>query len=311
MSERMKILIAHDGSTCANDALDDLPRAGLPREADALIVRVEERWLSSPSGYETVEQVLVVTNSVGAKPARDEEDPQTEAGLGQIESLTRASQKTGAYFPEWQTETLLLQGSPAREIIRQAKQWNADLIVVGSNGLTESKRFALGSVSHKIANEAACSVRVVRGQAWKNGSPSRLVIGLDGTNGAKAAVTKVAKRMWTMGSEVRLVVARDASDNNYKWVCEYLEDARKIMERAELTVTELIEENDPKQIIVASAEEWGADCIFLGANDAGKFNDAGNIFENHLLGSVSTAVVARAHCTVEIVRKMRINPKNV
>ena len=296
MSERMKILIAYDGSTCADDALNDLPRAGLPREADALIVQVEERWLSPPSDYKTVEEVVVSTNLSAAKPAREPVEPQAEADGESRTSLERASQRIGAHFPEWKTETLSLKGSPAREIIHSAKEWNADLIVVGSHGCTESKRFMLGSVSHKIANEAACSVRVVRGQAWKNGSPSRLLIGLDGTNRAKAAVEEAARRMWIMGSEVRLVVTRDASDSNYQWVCEYLEDARKTLERAELAVTELIEEGDPKQIIVASAEEWGADCIFLGANDAGNFN------EFHLLGSVLTAVVARAHCTVEIVR---------
>lgn len=302
MNERMKILIAYDGSTCADDALNDLPRAGMPREADALIVRVEERWLSTPSDYQTIEEVSVATNSVAAKSAREAEEPEITANDESRTSLARASQRLTSYFPEWTTETLSLIGSPAREVIASAREWNADLIVVGSHGQSGIKRFLLGPVSHKIANEAHCSVRVVRGQAWKNGSPSRLLIGLDGTNEAKAAVREVARRMWTMGSEVRLVVARDASGNNYKWVCEFLKDARKILERAELTVTELIEENDPKQIIVASAEEWGADCIFLGANDAGKFNDVGNIFENHLLGSVSTAVVARAHCTVEIVR---------
>ena len=296
MNERMKILIAYDGSTCADDALNDLPRAGLPREADALIVQVQERWLSPPSGYKTVEEVVVSTNAVAAKPARDMVEPQTEANGEHLETLERTSQRTGAYFPEWKMETLSLKGSPAREIIRQAKEWNADLVVVGSHGCTESKRFMLGSVSHKIANEAACSVRVVRGQAWKQGSPSRLLIGLDGSAGASAAVEEVAGRMWIMGSEVRLVVARDASENNSKWLGEYVENIRKILEHAELAVTELIEEEDPKQIIVASAEEWGADCIFLGANDAREFED------NDLLGSVSTAVVARAFCPVEIVR---------
>ena len=39
MSERMKILIAHDGSTCADDALNDLPRAGLPRECKIATAR--------------------------------------------------------------------------------------------------------------------------------------------------------------------------------------------------------------------------------------------------------------------------------
>ena len=298
MNERMKILIACDGSTCADDALDDLPRAGLPREADALIVHVAERWLSAPIDYELIEEVSVSTNSVAAKPMRIMEEPQAESDGKNRESLERASQRLGAHFPEWKTETESLKGSPAREIIRLAKEWNADLIVVGSHGHnTESKRFTLGSVSQKIANEAACSVRIVRGQGWKNGSPSRLLIGLDGSTGALAAVEEVARRMWIMGSEVRLVVAQDRAEKDSEWLPEYIEEARKILERAELSVTELIEAGDPKQIIVAAAEEWGADCIFLGANDSENF------YENLLLGSVATAVVARAHCTVEIVRK--------
>ncbi len=296
MIERMKILIACDGSACADDALDDLPRAGLPREADALIVHVAEQWLSAPIDYEMIEDVSVITNSAAAKPMLIMEQAQTEIGDESRISLEQASQKLGAHFPEWQTDTVSLKGSPAREIIRLAQEWNANLIVVGSHGHTESKRFMIGSVSAKIANEAACSVRIVRGQGWKNGSPSRLLIGLDGSAGASAAVEEVARRMWIMGSEVRLVVACDKSERNSKWLGGYIENIRKILERAELSVTELIEEDNPKQIIVALAEEWGADCIFLGANDAGNFN------EFHLLGSVSTAVVARAHCTVEIVR---------
>jgi len=305
MNARMNILIAYDGSTCADDALNDLPRAGLPREADALIVQVQERWLSPPSDYKTVKEVSVTTNSNAAKPARNEEEPQAETvGESRI-SLERALQRLRSHFPEWKTETVSLKGSPAREIIRQSKEWNADLIVVGSHGCTESKRFMLGSVSHKIANEAACSVRVVRGQAWKNGSPSRHVIGLDGSPTAVAAVEEVARRMWTMGSEVRLIVARSESEPDAKTFRELLDAARKILERAELVVTELVEEGDPKQIIVASAEEWGADCIFLGANDAPETET------NHLLGIVSTAVVARAHCMVEIVRKKQPNLANV
>ena len=292
----MKVLIACDGSTCAAAALDDLPRAGLPREAEALIVHVEERWLSAPSGFETVEEADTATVSVAAKSAREAKESPSEIVGENLENLERASQRLISHFPEWKTETLSLKGSPAREVIRQAKEWNADLIVVGSHGRTESRRFALGSVSQKIVNEAACSVRVVRGQNWKSGSPNRLLIGLDGSAGASAAVEKVARRMWIMGSEVRLVVACDESARKSKWLGEYLENIRKTLERAELAVTELIEEGDPKQIIVASAEEWGADCIFLGANDAGSLN------EFHLLGSVSTAVVVRAHCTVEIVR---------
>ncbi len=293
----MKILIAYDGSTCADAAINDLPRAGLPRQADALIVHIQERWLPPPSSYEIVEEMVVLSNSVAAQPAREKQEPEIEDKVEYIEMLERASVRLKSFFPEWTTQTLNLHGSPAREIIRHSKEWEADLIVVGSHGRTGIKRFVLGSVSQKIANEAECSVRVVRGETWKNGSPSRLLIGLDGTNGAKAAVEETARRMWIMGSEVRLVVARDEPEKHYKWLCEHVENNRKVLERAELSVTEFLEEGDPKQVIVSAAEEWGADCIFLGANDST------NEFETQLLGSVSTAVVARAHCTVEIVRK--------
>ena len=34
--DRMKILIAYDGSECAESAIDDLKRAGLPRRAEAI-----------------------------------------------------------------------------------------------------------------------------------------------------------------------------------------------------------------------------------------------------------------------------------
>ena len=296
INELMKILISYDGSSCAGDAIKDLPRAGMPREAEALIVAVQESWLAVTHGSETLANNTISTNSAAAKLARDEEKSSTENTGEQEEMLAEAAKMLGTFFPEWKTETLILKGSPAREIIRQAKIWNADLIVVGSNGQTESKRFALGSVSQKVANEAVCSVRVVRGQAWKNGSPSRLLIGLDGSRAATESVVEVARRMWIMGSEVRLLAVRDLFEKDYEQVCGNLKDARKILESAELSVTELIEKGDPKQIIVSAAEEWGADCIFIGANNAP------DPAENCLLGGVATAIVARAQCMVEIVR---------
>ena len=42
MNERMKILIGYDGSECADAALDDLKRAGLPQSAEAHILSVAE-----------------------------------------------------------------------------------------------------------------------------------------------------------------------------------------------------------------------------------------------------------------------------
>jgi nucleotide-binding universal stress UspA family protein len=48
-------------------------------------------------------------------------------------------------------------------------------------------------------------------------------------------------------------------------------------------------------LLIAEAESWGADCIFVGARGMDRI-------DRFLLGSVSSALAARAHCSVEIVR---------
>ena len=42
-------------------------------------------------------------------------------------------------------------------------------------------------------------------------------------------------------------------------------NAESQMGEAGLTVTSVIEESDPNQLLCADAEIWGADCIFVGA----------------------------------------------
>jgi nucleotide-binding universal stress UspA family protein len=81
----------------------------------------------------------------------------------------------------------------------------------------------------------------------------------------------------------------------HTWVDETVESAAAILTRAHLATTTLISEGDPKHAIIEDAEAWQADTIFLGAS--------GITRRGYLvLGSVSTAVAARAHCTVEVVR---------
>lgn len=51
---------------------------------------------------------------------------------------------------------------PHREILAAAKELDADLIVVGDKGQSAISRFLVGSVTHRVVNEAHCSVLVVR-----------------------------------------------------------------------------------------------------------------------------------------------------
>lgn len=54
-----------------------------------------------------------------------------------------------------------LEGNPADELLEAADTFDADLIVVGSVGLTGSSRFLLGSVASSVLHHAPCDVLVV------------------------------------------------------------------------------------------------------------------------------------------------------
>ncbi len=53
-----------------------------------------------------------------------------------------------------------LEGDPASKLLETADDFDADLIVVGSVGLTNSTRFILGSVASTVLHHAPCDVLV-------------------------------------------------------------------------------------------------------------------------------------------------------
>jgi len=59
-------------------------------------------------------------------------------------------------------KTIFREGKPARTIVAYAKSARIDTIVMGSRGLSELESALLGSVSHKVASLADCTVIVVK-----------------------------------------------------------------------------------------------------------------------------------------------------
>lgn len=58
--------------------------------------------------------------------------------------------------------TAVLDGDPADEILRYAKQNGSDLIATGSRGLSGLKSLFLGSVSHRLVENAECPCLVAK-----------------------------------------------------------------------------------------------------------------------------------------------------
>lgn len=310
----MKVLIAYDGSASADTGIEGLQRAGLPTDAHGLVVSIAEVWLPPPSDADGPAETFPVLP--GLKRAREQAARILKDAQAVAERGDKFVQK---HFPGWRVKYEVGNGSPAFEILNRADEWKPDLIVVGSQGRTALGRFVLGSVSQKVLTEASTSVRIARRMTGSGSSGERIVVGIDGSKGSQAAIRAVGRRRWTPGSEVRLVVAQDlikASPASMlipsvrNFVHEVNEDERfqekKIVEAAgkdlrdnldeRVSVSAIIANGDPKQVLVRHAEEFGADCIFTGATGFS------NRIERFVLGSVSAAVAARAHCSVEVVR---------
>lgn len=59
-------------------------------------------------------------------------------------------------------EARLRQGVPAEELLRAAADEKADLMVLGSRGLSQVRAFLLGSVSDKVSHHAKCPTLIIR-----------------------------------------------------------------------------------------------------------------------------------------------------
>ncbi|MGQ9649382.1 MAG: universal stress protein [Phycisphaerae bacterium] len=59
-------------------------------------------------------------------------------------------------------ETDVVVGHPADQIVHQAVQRQADMIVMGHRGKSKFQRWLLGSVSKRVLSYAPCTVTVVR-----------------------------------------------------------------------------------------------------------------------------------------------------
>jgi len=302
----MRLLIAYDGSSGADAAIADLGRAGLPSDCEALVVSVAEVWLPTP----VPDQPRPEHEPVAVRRARE------HAGRLIADSLAMArgaAERISALFPGWDVSAVASAESPAWGILQRSDEWFPDLIIIGSHGRSTLVRLLLGSVSQKVLTEARCSVRVARAHSFAPGSPQRIVIGVDGSIDSHAAVRAVARRTWPSGTSVRVVAALDPvysmlapshaeaigedgeEDSEEDWIEAMMRRSVDELSAAGLIVTPVIRGTDPKQVLIEEANEWGADAIFVGARGIGPL-------ERFLLGSVSAAIAARAHCSVEVVR---------
>jgi len=311
MKEAMKILLAHDGSEGAEAALENLKAAGLPAEADALVMSLADVFVPPPVD-ENIDNTFPLYVPEGIKLAH----ARARQALEEAEELAqRASERIKEAFPGWHVGYQAEADSPAWAVIKKADSWHPHLIVMGARGRSVfGGRLILGSISQRVLYEARCSVRIGRGPYKDPAKPTRLLIGVDNSPDCNAAVAEVCARQWPKGTEVGLLAVVDTvmaisdetqpapvkwievgNEENWGQVRQLFEPAAQKLRSKGLHVEVLIRRGNPADQLLQEAHTWGADCIFVGAKGT-------RGIDRLLLGSVSAAVAARAHCSVEVVR---------
>ncbi len=75
----------------------------------------------------------------------------------QIKALAREKSAPGLTI-----ETRVLEGTPFSEIVKAARAEGADLLVMGTRGLTGIKHVLIGSTAEKVVRKAPCPVLVLK-----------------------------------------------------------------------------------------------------------------------------------------------------
>jgi nucleotide-binding universal stress UspA family protein len=287
----MNILLAIDSSVGSMDAVSEVAARPWPEHTAVHILSVVET-----GHFITVPALIQSATEAAQALVKNAADRLSSCGLD--------------------ISTAVIQGHARTSIVEYAEGWGADFVIVGSHGHGAFARLLLGSVAQAVVRHAPCSVEVVRAVAYERARATRglkILLATDGSDCSIAAARSVAGRPWPEGSEVNLLSAvyvvvppdgwhvdpklvdllwSEAEDQAHQAVA----DARKILVPAGLKVTTTLLRGDPRGVIIDQAKEWSARLIVLGSHGRRGLS-------RMFLGSVSEAVVTKAHCSVEVIRE--------
>jgi nucleotide-binding universal stress UspA family protein len=147
----MRVLLAVDGSECSEAAVQAVMGNYQPAETEVKVLHAVE-WLK--------EMPLCFQFAQGPNAVRD-------ISVCRDQSFARAHHLVEGVAARLETKGFHASVStpdadPEHAIVDVARQWGADLIVLGSHGRRGMDRWLLGSVAEAVARHAPCSVEIVR-----------------------------------------------------------------------------------------------------------------------------------------------------
>jgi nucleotide-binding universal stress UspA family protein len=305
----MKLLLGTDGSDTAAAAIGFVAAFPFPAGTEVKIVSVIGEVLRDPEIAALTEEHRDAVRETWEGAQRAVED------LVQFEG-TRL-QQTG-----WTVTTDVRSGHPAAEIVAAAEEFAADLIVVGSHGLSGFKSFLLGSVSSQVLQSAKQSVLIVRKPEQESdgdepalpaleGHRWRLLVAYDGSDPSEAAIDfcsdldlsdSASIRLLTVLPMVRMFRQDIRQEMNLIWQQKAEAEraaldaaAKRVRSGGAQVTTELIEAGDVSEAVLEAGDEFDADLIILGHKGKGAV-------KRFLMGSVTPRIAHHASRSVLTIR---------
>ncbi len=149
----MKILLAVDGSACGDKAVEEIAERPWPAGSEVCVLSaIHLPMTPTPETWALPDSYYAHSEKIGRQHA--------EEVTG--EAVARLKESNAAREVPLTITSKAIVGHAEETIISTAKEWEADLVVLGSHGYRGFRKFLLGSVSQAVASHAPCSVEIVR-----------------------------------------------------------------------------------------------------------------------------------------------------
>jgi nucleotide-binding universal stress UspA family protein len=145
-----KIVVAVDGSSTADLALGEAIRVAAPGATVLALYVVDTGTPMFDAGYYDPSQLQKAFEESGRRALQAAAQRLAAAGVGHETRLV-----TEAPVP----------GDMGASINEAARQWGADLLVIGTHGRRGVRRLVLGSVAEAVIRQSTVPVLLVRGEA--------------------------------------------------------------------------------------------------------------------------------------------------
>jgi nucleotide-binding universal stress UspA family protein len=151
-----KILLALDGSKGSNTAIESFDTLFSCAKPEEVLLLYVERYAGSSFLDDMVTDAEMTTlNEV--LTGTEYKDALDKRAVSIIESYKKTLGDKGVTA----IRTIIKSGHPAEEILKTAKDENADMIIIGSRGKRHHS-FILGSVSREVVNSSEVPVLVAK-----------------------------------------------------------------------------------------------------------------------------------------------------